>query len=182
MPSSDAPNTEPRGESGPYGFRPVTAGDLALLRGWLQAPHFAEWWGQPDGVCEFEAAIACPATEPMIVELDGRPIAYLQCYDPHLEDGHPYRDQPRGTLGFDLSIGPAGLVGRGHGSAMLRQAVETRFASGMRRAVIDPNPGNSRAIAAYRKAGFRTLERRSTTYGEVLLMAQDAPKQDGINE
>jgi len=65
--------------------------------------------------------------EPLIVELGGRPIAYLQSYDPHLEDDHPYRDQPFGTIGVDLSIGPAELVGIGHGSAMLRQFSELLF-------------------------------------------------------
>ena len=42
------------------------------------------------------------SVEPLIVELDGQPIAYLQSYDPHLEDDHPYQDQPFGTLGIDM--------------------------------------------------------------------------------
>ena len=65
------------------------------------------------------------SVEPLIVELDGRPIAYLQSYDPHLEDGHPYQDQPFGTLGIDLSIGVPDLVGIGHGSAIVRQFVDS---------------------------------------------------------
>ena len=113
-----------------------------------------------------------------IVELAGRPIAYLQSYDPHLEDGHPYADQPFGTLGIDISIGPAEMVGIGHGSAIVRQFVEELFDEGAPRVVIDPHPDNKRAIRAYEKAGFREIDRRSSIYGDAVLMAIDAEGED----
>ena len=115
------------------------------------------------------------SVEPLIVELSGRPIAYLQSYDPHLEDDHPYADQPFGTLGLDLSIGPSELVGVGHGPAILDQLAEELFAEGAPRLVIDPHPDNARAIRAYGKAGFLPLDRRTSVYGDVLLMARDNP-------
>jgi len=147
-----------------------------MLAEWFMTPHLVEWWGDPDAsLADVRKAIASDSTQPFIVELDGRAVAYLQCYDPYREDGHPYRDQPPGTLGFDLSIGPDDLLGAGHGSAMLRQAVEDRFDAGMPRAIIDPDPKNLRAIRAYEKAGFDRIEQRMTIYGEVLLMKRDAP-------
>ncbi len=109
------------------------------------------------------------------MELTGRPIAYLQSYDPHLEDDHPYADQPFGTLGIDLSIGVPGMVGVGHGPAIVRQFVEELFAEGAPRVVIDPHPDNARAIRAYEKAGFREIDRRTTIYGDAVLMAVDNP-------
>src|SRR5690606_15207618 len=112
--------------------------------------------------------------EPLIVELDGRPIAYLQSYDPHLEDGHPYQDQPFGTLGIDISIGPPEHVGKGHGSAIVRQFTDMLFEEGCPRVVIDPHPDNRRAIRAYEKAGFRAFGTRTTIYGRALMMARDA--------
>ena len=133
------------------------------------------WWG--DAAAELaliEGHLDSPSVEQLIVELGGRPIAYLQSYDPHLEDDHPYRDQPFGTIGVDLSIGPAELVGIGHGSAMLRQFSELLFSEGAPRAIIDPHPDNVRALRAYAKAGFHPLGARSSIYGEVVLMARDA--------
>ena len=117
-------------------------------------------------------------TEPLIVELDGRPIAYIQSYDPHLEDGHPYQDQPFGTLGMDITIGIPDLVGKGHGSAIVRQFVDMLFEEGAPRVIIDPHPDNRRAIRAYEKAGFVAFDTRTTIYGPALMMARDAERVD----
>jgi aminoglycoside 6'-N-acetyltransferase len=159
-----------------YDFRAVTEADLPMLAAWLAEPHVAEWWdeGPEASIAEIRAAMDSDDTEPLIVELDGRPIAYLQSYDPHLEDGHPYQDQPFGTLGIDISIGPPDLVGIGHGSAIISQFVDLLFEEGCPRVVIDPHPDNLRAIRAYEKAGFRTFDRRESVYGPAVLMARDA--------
>jgi aminoglycoside 6'-N-acetyltransferase len=162
-----------------YIFRPVTEKDFRLLERWLSEPHIAEWWGD---ATEELAAIGehmdSISVEPLIVELGGRPIAYLQTYDPHLEDDHPYNDQPFGTLGLDLSIGEADLVGVGLGSAMLRQFIEELFDEGTPRVIIDPDPANKRAIRAYEKAGFTPIGERTSVYGPALLMARDNPDED----
>ena len=143
-----------------------------MLAGWLREPHVAEWWGDPhEALAEIEAAIDDISTEPLIVELDGQPIAYLQSYYPHLEDGHPYQDQPTGTLGIDLSIGDPELIDKGHGSAIIRQFVGELFAEGAPRVIIDPDPTNARAIRAYEKAGFRAFDTRTSQYGPALMMA-----------
>lgn len=161
-----------------YQFRAVEEEDLPMLADWLTQPHLAEWWGPaPEGVAEIRAAMDSIETEPLIVELGGIPIAYLQSYDPHLEVGHPYQDQPTGTLGLDISIGPAELLGLGHGSAIIAQYCEILFAEGTPRIVIDPDPSNARAIRAYEKAGFTAFDQRTTIYGPALMMSRDAPKE-----
>lgn len=161
-----------------YTFRSVEPDDLPLLAEWLRHPHVAEWWDDPDAsLAEIREAMESVETEPLIVELDGQPIAYIQSYDPHLEDGHPYQDQPFGTLGMDISIGPPELVGKGHGSAIVRQFTDMLFEEGAPRVVIDPHPGNLRAIRAYEKAGFRAFDRRTTVFGPAVMMARDA--EDG---
>ncbi|MBX3579306.1 MAG: acetyltransferase [Rhizobiaceae bacterium] len=163
-----------------YGFRAVTPRDLPTIGRWLAEPHLREWWGDPgEALAEIEQAIDDVATEPLILELDGKPIGYLQSYDPHLEDGHPYQDQPMGTLGIDLSIGEPDLVGKGHGSAALRQFAAMLFAEGTPRLVIDPDPANARAIRAYEKAGFTAFDTRTTIYGPALMMKRDAPEETG---
>ena len=159
-----------------YDFRAVTEADLPMLAAWLAEPHVQEWWdkGPEASLAEIREAMDSVETEPLIVELRGRPIAYIQSYDPHLEDGHPYQDQPYGTLGIDVSIGDPTLVGIGHGSAIIRQFVDTLFAEGTPRVVIDPDPANIRAIRAYEKAGFRAFDTRTSVYGPALMMARDA--------
>jgi aminoglycoside 6'-N-acetyltransferase len=157
-----------------YSFRPVTPDDLEMIAGWLAEPHVAEWWDDPDEeIASIREHIDSISVEPLIIELDGRPIGYLQSYDPHLEDDHPYQDQPFGTLGIDLSIGVPDLVGIGHGSAIVRQFVEELFAEGTPRVIIDPDPANLRAIRAYEKAGFKAFDTRTSVYGPALMMARD---------
>ena len=158
-----------------YAFRPVVPRDLSMLRGWLEQPHVAEWWGDVDEeLAQIADAIDSISTEPLIVELDGRPIAYLQSYDPHLEDDHPYQDQPFGTLGLDLTIGDPALTGIGHGSSIVRQFTDQLFAEGVPRVIIDPDPANARAVRAYEKAGFKAFDTRTSVYGPALMMARDA--------
>ena len=158
-----------------YDFRAVDESDLPMLARWLAEPHAAEWWtsGPEASIAEIREAMDSVSTEPLIVELAGRPIAYLQSYDPHLEDDHPCQDQPFGTLGIDVTIGVPELLGVGHGPAIVEQFVGELFAEGTPRVIIDPDPKNARAVRAYEKAGFRPIGERHSVYGHVLLMARD---------
>ena len=158
-----------------YQFRPVERGDLLLLKGWLAAPHVQEWWNDADeAVAEIAEILDGSPVKPYIVMLLGRPIGYIQSYDPHEEIGHPYQDQPPATLGIDQLIGMRELTGLGHGPAMIQAFCRQLFAQGARRVVTDPDPDNRNAIRAYEKAGFKKDEIRNTEYGTVLLMHMDA--------
>ena len=170
----------PRKADFQYDFRAVTEADLPMLSAWLAEPHVAEWWNDGPGtaLAEIVEAMDSDSTEPLIVELDGKPIGYVQSYDPHLEDDHPYQDQPFGTLGIDVTIGVPELVGIGHGSQLVSAFVEILFEEGCPRVIIDPHPGNGRAIRAYEKAGFRQLGERATPFGPALIMAIDAEAED----
>lgn len=167
-----------------YDLRPVTPEDLTLLESWLRQPHALEWWGD-DVLGSLEEIIEAAEgvdTEPLIVELDGTPIAYLEIYDPHLEDDHPYQDQPFGTLGLDLTIGDPALLNQGHGSAILRQLSEQLFEEGAPQLIVDPHPDNVRAIRASAKAGFQEIGRRTAMEGAVVLMARLAPEDGGADD
>ena len=157
-----------------YNFRPVLPADLPLLYGWRAQPHWTEWWGDPDDErgC-FEEAMADPHTAAWIVELGGRPIAYAQDYDPHAWPGHHFAHLPPGARGVDQSIGPAELLGKGHGSAFVRQHVDRLFTAGASAIGTDPHPDNARAIRAYAKAGFAVAGGPvETPWGRCLLMEQ----------
>ena len=148
-----------------------------MIARWLAEPHVATWWD--DKAEELEAIrghMDSISVEPLIVEMNGKPIGYLQSYDPHMEDDHPYQDQPMGTLGVDLSIGLPDLIHQGHGSRILAQFAEMLFEEGTPRVIVDPDPANIAAIKAYEKAGFAGFDTRVSEYGPALMMARDNPE------
>lgn len=160
-------------------FRAVTKMDGPLLRRWLAAPHWREWWDEPEtALAEIMDNLNSDSVEPMIAEVNGRPVAYCQTYDPHMEDDHPYQDQPFGTIGIDISIGDAADLGKGLGADLLSALSELLFEEGAARLIIDPHPDNKRAIRAYEKAGFTAFDTRSSEYGPALMMALDNPEFD----
>lgn len=158
-----------------YGFRPLTRDDLPLVRLWLAQPHVARWWGDIDEeMAGIETILSDPHVDAYLMLLDDRPVGYFQHYDPNAEDDHPFRGEPAGTLGLDLSIGEADLVGRGHGSAFIRTFVDQAFARGVPRVVTDPHPDNVASIRAFEKAGFaRSWVREVPGFGPVQYMTCD---------
>ncbi|MGL4490164.1 MAG: GNAT family N-acetyltransferase [Rhizobiaceae bacterium] len=162
-----------------FEFRTVTKKDAALLKRWIASPHWQDWWDEPDmAVAEIMEHLESDSVEPMIVELDGKPVAYVQTYDPHMEDGHPYQDQPFGTLGIDISIGEETDLNKGLGTEILQALTEILFEEGATRLIIDPDPDNKRAIRSYEKAGFVAFDTRTSEYGPALMMALDNPEPD----
>jgi aminoglycoside 6'-N-acetyltransferase len=147
-----------------YAFTPLTKHDLPRVGQWLGRPHVMQWW--PDGkrqVRQIARSIGSTELAPYLVSIDGAPLAYLQC-----EVLAPDR------RGIDQFIGEDDMLGRGHGSAFIRQFCDELFFGGAVTAVTtDPDPANARAIRAYEKAGFRPVERQSTPWGNVLLMQRD---------
>ena len=156
-----------------YQFRPMSADDLPLVRDWLRVPHVKEWWHDADDFEFVSGDLAHHDMAQFIVTMNERPFGYLQCY--RIGDWHAgFGPQPDGTRGIDQFIAEPGMVGRGHGSAFIRQFIEGLLDSGTPRIVIDPSPTNPRAIRAYEKAGFRRVHEIDTPDGRALLMVRDA--------
>ncbi|WP_439572919.1 GNAT family N-acetyltransferase [Phreatobacter sp.] len=160
-----------------YAFTPLTRADLPLVRSWLQRPHVARWWGEIEHeMAEIETILADPHVEAFLMLLDGRPVGYFQHYDPNAEDDHPFRGEPTGTLGLDLSIGEVDLTGRGHGSAFLKSFAGEAFARGVPRLITDPHPDNAASIRAFEKAGFVRRDIRDVPgFGPAQYMTCDPP-------
>ncbi|QRI63078.1 acetyltransferase [Shinella sp. PSBB067] len=162
MPTADA-----------YAFRPVTDADLPMLERWLNAPHVRRWWGEPaEEVAGIAADFDDPAMASFIVLHAGAPFAYLQSYRIAADD-FSFGDRPDRTIGIDQFIGLAGMVGIGHGPAMIDAFAARVFAEGVERIVLDPHPDNAHAIRAYEKAGFHAFDQRMTEDGPALVMARD---------
>jgi aminoglycoside 6'-N-acetyltransferase len=160
-----------------YAFRPLRRDDPSLVRFWLQRPHVARWWGEIDKeMAEVESILDDPHVAAFLMLLDGRAVGYFQHYDPNAEADHPFRGESAGTLGVDLSIGEADLIGRGHGSAFIRTFVEKAFADGVPRIITDPHPDNTASVRAFEKAGFaRQWVRDVPGFGPVQFMTCDPP-------
>jgi aminoglycoside 6'-N-acetyltransferase len=158
-----------------YQFQPMTAADLPLVRNWLQQPHVTAWWGEPEEQFTLVSEdVSQPAMDQLIVICDGRPFADLQCYDQSAWPEGGLGIHPAGTRGIDQFIGEADMVGKGHGSAFIRDYIEGLLVNGTPRVVTDPDPGNARAIRAYQKAGFAKQGLVDTPEGVALLMVRNA--------
>ncbi|QWG23551.1 acetyltransferase [Bradyrhizobium sediminis] len=157
-----------------YVFRPMNAADLPLIRRWLALPHVLEWWGDPDEQYGLVSGdLDEPAMDQYIVAAASSPFGYLQCYDLTAWNSG-FGPQPPGTRGIDQFIGEPGMIGRGHGSALIRAFVDDRLRNGTPRIVTDPDPANLRAVRAYEKAGFERDRMVDTPDGPALLMVRDA--------
>ena len=153
----------------------MTAQDLPTVLRWLRAPHVSEWWGDPDQQFALVSEdLSHPAMEQFIVTANDRPFAYLQCYDPTAWPDNGFGDLPAGTRGIDQFIGEPDMIGRGHGSAMIKSFVNKLLQARTPRVVTDPDPENNRAIRAYEKAGFEKSRLVDTPDGRALLMVRNS--------
>ena len=158
-----------------YQFRPMSAADLPMVRRWLETPHVAQWWHDPDEQFALVSEdLDHPAMDQFVVAADHRPFAYLQCYDPTAWSDNGLGTHPRGTRGIDQFIGEPDMVDRGHGSALIRSFVDGLLKTGTPRVVTDPDPENIRAVRAYEKAGFQKARLVNTPDGRALLMVRNA--------
>jgi len=153
----------------------MSAADLPMVRRWLEQPHVAQWWGDPDEQFDLVSGdLRDPAMEQFIVATEDRPFAYLQCYDPTAWPDNGFGVQPRGTRGIDQFIGEPDMIDRGYGSALIRAFIEGVLTPAAPRVVTDPAPANGRAVRAYQKAGFQKDHLVDTPDGAALLMVRNA--------
>ena len=168
-------------EAARIGFRPVTADDYPLLERWLTAPHWREWWGEPETELGYirDMVEGRDTTRPFVFLLDKEPAGYIQVWTiaDHLEEPWlskaPWMSRvPAESVGVDIGIGEAAKLSRGLGSTVVRLFAERLTAEGHGTILIDPDAANLRAIRAYEKAGFRKLivSRESSGDSETLIM------------
>jgi aminoglycoside 6'-N-acetyltransferase len=160
-------------------FRAMSAVDLPMLSAWLTTPHVAAWWGEPEVELGYvrDMIEGRDTTRPYIFSVDGEAVGYIQCWfiGDHQNASwiadHPWlAELPSDAVGVDLSIGDAGKLSRGIGSAALRAFAERLVKQGHRCIIIDPDADNSRAVRAYEKAGFRAIPHLVGRTGDTLIM------------
>ena len=143
--------------------------DYELISRWRSEPHVHEWWDPDDPPLTPKQAAEQygprvrgeEPTNACIVELEGRPIGYVQFYRwlswPDANEASDIRADPD-TFGIDLFIGPPELIGKGVGSRLVELVchhLETNL--GASYVALTTEMTNERAQRAYEKAGFRKI-------------------------
>ena len=131
--------------------RPATPADADLLTGWHADPGVAEFWdGETFTREEILVRLARADVDAYIIEAADDPVGYLQAWF----------DESRGECGIDMFLVP-GARGRGLGPDAARTIVRYLLrVAGRPRVTVDPYQWNDRAIRAWQRAGFRTIEER----------------------
>lgn len=158
-------------------FAPVAASDLPLIARWLAEPHVQAWWGDPVHEIELiRGDIGGSATMGYVFHVVGdAPAGYIQAWDPRSYDRHVFADSPDGARAIDLFVGEPRFLGRGVGAAALRAFSDLLFERGCTLALIDPDVRNTRAVGAYRRAGFTPYREVEDGGDWVLLMRREPP-------
>jgi aminoglycoside 6'-N-acetyltransferase len=115
----------------------------------MAVPDVREWWGDYDADRVRRELIDDDESNYLAILLDARLVGIIGWYE---EDDPDYRH-----AGMDISVHPD-VFGTGVAldalRAVARMLIDER---GHHRLIIDPNAANPRAIAAYRKLGFKPV-------------------------
>jgi aminoglycoside 6'-N-acetyltransferase len=130
-------------------LRPLAATDVAALTELFAVPEIAEWWPGENQV-RLRARLDDPEEGVgMVIELDDRLIGFIQYFE---EEDPDYRH-----ASIDIVVHPD-WCNRGLGTDAIRTLARHLFDDvGHHRITIDPAVVNTRAIASYRKVGFRDV-------------------------
>ena len=131
-------------------LRPMEAGDVDLLVGVFAEPEVSRWWWgyDRDRIRREFLEDDDPAGAFYAIEVDGELAGVVQSW----EEADP--DYRRASI--DIAVAPA-WHGRGVAVDALRTLARHLVASGHHHLTIDPAADNARAIACYRKIGFRPV-------------------------
>lgn len=131
--------------------RPATSDDVDLLVRWHAHPNVSYYWGGKAFTRDEELdRLARPDVDPYIVEADGDPVGYMQAWFGPTAD----------LSGLDMFLIPSAR-GRGIGPDAARTLARYLVCeAGRTRVTVDPELWNDRAVRAWTRAGFRSVEER----------------------
>ena len=127
----------------------MTAADVAPLAEFFAVPEVAEWWPGENEQRLRDRLDAAEEGVGLVIELDGRLVGFIQYFE---ETDPDYRH-----ASVDVTLHP-GWCNRGLGTDAVRTLARHLFEDrGHHRITIDPAVVNARAIASYRKVGFKDV-------------------------
>jgi RimJ/RimL family protein N-acetyltransferase len=149
--------------NGPWSARVAQAEgtDPDLVHGWMRSPHVDAFWHQAwpreRWIEEIAGHLAGDAILPVLIDLDGRPLAYIEVYRvlrDRLAGHYPYHPH---DLGVHIAIGEVNRTGQGLGRSLLRALAVGLLAADPEcaRVVAEPDVNNAPSLKAFAAAGFR---------------------------
>ncbi len=143
-------------------LRKATIKDIEILRHWDSQPHIIASDPNDDWQWETELAKDYEWREQLMIEVDGRPIGYLEIIDPAEEIEHYWGDIGPNLRAIDIWIGEKNELGKGYGTQAMSLALKRCFASkDVTGVLVDPLSSNKRAHNFYEKCDFKFLEERT---------------------
>ena len=151
-----------------YTFRKLTEADLPLMRRWLDTAHVKAWW--PNAGTQFalmQQDMDNTAINMWVVGLINHPFAYLHDHDAQTFAMPQYADLPPGTRVLSTFVGDSDFLGQGHSVGYIDARVrDLRLKYPM--VAVGPSTTDTRAIAIYTQAGFRTRRLAPTRDGRLV--------------
>ena len=162
-------------------LRNATIDDIPLLLKWDDQPHLSdpnvmgdedynEWnWEYElprDEQLPWRQQLVASAVIPTINNTEAFndivPIGFIQIIDPLEEEDHYWGlDCEPNLRALDIWIGEVDYLGKGYGTQMMKQALDSDFIFGdpeVKAAIVDPMANNPKAHTFYQKIGFRPEE------------------------
>ena len=123
-----------------------------LVRGWMNEPHAAPWWGPPADVGAYlREQVELEHSEPWIATSDGVPFAYVETYRAAEDPLADHYDARPGDRGWHVLVAED-YVGTGATRELGRHVVDRLLAQGDR-VVCEPDERNGRMLAYCRALG-----------------------------
>jgi aminoglycoside 6'-N-acetyltransferase len=162
-------------------FSPLKQSDFELFAHWLGKPHVNKWWREPATVEHVSKDYGgCTrgdyTTRVYVVQDDKKPIGIIQSFK--LED-YPEYDKLfplPGAVSIDYLIGEEDYIGRGYGTRMIKNFIDTEVrkqypgASGV---AVSAELENLASLGVLKNAGFEPSGVITGEYGtpeRVMLM------------
>ncbi len=136
-------------------FKLITEKDLEQLYVWLQLRHIREFWDDGDRTIEQVRShfFQKNQVKRYIIFIDEQAVGYIQAYV--IDAKHEYKKfvlPKESTIGIDYFIGNSSFLGRGFAIPILRDFIKLHCS--VNQILVDPIPGNQKAIRIYKKFGF----------------------------
>ena len=142
-----------------------------MFKHWLTHPHIGGWW--KDGDTEWALVtgdLDTPEIDMRIACAEGTPIGFIQDYNAHVWNMPHDANFPPDTRAIDMFLGDPAYLGQSHAAGFIkaRLADLSQYST----IVIDPDPSNTAAIAAYTSAGFRSAKITACQDGDPVHLMQ----------
>lgn len=142
-------------------LRNATIDDIAIIKYWDQQQHVIDCDPDDEWNWDYELPRTLEWRQQLVAELDGRAIGFVQIINPAQEESHYWGEIAEGYRAIDIWIGEASDLGKGYGTAIMQQSLESCFLiPEVNNVLIDPLSSNVRAIKFYERLGFKFLEER----------------------